>query len=149
MRRSLFLAFIVCAMVQPFVDAVAQENPEAATVRSLELKLADCYKQRQVDTFASLLDEDFVITFEDGTTYGKTGYVSYTANTSTRVDVAEISDLKIRMHGDVAVLTGAYHEQGATKGEPYDYHDRFTDVWMKKSGKWRVVASHYSIPAKR
>jgi hypothetical protein len=30
----------------------------------------------------------------------------------------------------------------------YDYHDRFTDVWMKKSGKWRLVAAHYSVPTK-
>lgn len=125
-----------------------QESEEAARIRALEAKAADCYKQRQLDVLASLLDDNFVITFEDGSSYGKTGYVSY-SSTSVRADVAEVSDLKIRMHGDTAVVTGAYHEKGIDKGETFDYHDVFTDVWMKKAGKWRLIASHYSIPAKK
>jgi hypothetical protein len=38
------------------------------------------------------------------------GYMAHTADTSTEVDVAEESDLKVRMHGTVAVVTGAYRE---------------------------------------
>jgi hypothetical protein len=34
-----------------------------------------------------------------------------------------------------------------SKGRPYEYHDRFTDVWMNINGAWHVIASHYSIPA--
>jgi ketosteroid isomerase-like protein len=51
------------------------------------------------------------------------------------------------MHGDAEVVTGSYHEQGESAGKPYDYHDRMTDLWMKADGKWKLVASHYSIPA--
>jgi len=50
------------------------------------------------------------------------------------------------MHGNAAVVTGAYHEKGVSGGKPYDYHDRFTDVWMNINGKWQVIASHYSLP---
>jgi ketosteroid isomerase-like protein len=97
-----------------------------------------------------MLDEDFVITFEDGAVYGKTGYLSYCASTSVRVDLSEMPDMKIRIHGHTAIVTGSYHERGEANGQPFDYHDRFTDVWMKKEdGKWRRVASHYGIPLKR
>jgi hypothetical protein len=51
------------------------------------------------------------------------------------------------MHGNAAVVTGAYHEKGISKGKPYEYRDRFTDVWMNINGRWQVIASHYSIPA--
>jgi hypothetical protein len=44
------------------------------------------------------------------------------------------------------VVTGAYHEKGTIKGKPYEYHDRFTDVWMNLDARWQVIASHYSIP---
>jgi len=110
--------------------------------------MLDCYKHRQVEVFAAVLDEDFVITFEDGSTYSKTGYLSYSASSSTHVELADISEMKIRMHGDTAVVTGVYHEKGVDNLRTYDYHDRFTDVWMKKSGKWRLVAAHYSVPTK-
>lgn len=92
------------------------------------------YKQRQITTVASLLADDYAITLEDGSTYGKIGFISYNAG-SLRVDVAAVSNLKIRMHDNIAVVTAAYHERGIYGGKPYDYHDRLTDVWMKTGGK--------------
>jgi ketosteroid isomerase-like protein len=147
MRQRLFSA-VLCLAVVPLIPARAQEAPDAAEIRSLELKVADWYKHRQIDTFAMLLDDDFVITFEDGTTYGKTGYLSYSASSSTNVDAVEVSEMKVRMHGDTAIVIGAYHEKGTDNRQSYDYRDRFTDVWMKKAGKWRLVAAHYAVPAK-
>ena len=40
-----------------------------------------------------------------------------------------MADLKVRVHGDVAVVTGEYHEKGTLNGKPYEYRDRLTDVW--------------------
>jgi hypothetical protein len=132
----------------PLVRARAQGPSDTTEIRSLELKMLDCYKHRQVEVFAAVLDEDFVITFEDGSTYSKTGYLSYSASSSTQVELAEIPEMKIRMHGETAVVTGVYHEKGMDNQRTYDYHDRFTDIWMRKAGKWRLVAAHYSVPTK-
>ena len=74
--------------------------------------------------------------------------ISHTADASVHVDVAEMSDLKVRMHGNIAVVTGAYYERGKSNGKPYEYRDRLTDVWMKVGNKWQVIASHYSVPLK-
>jgi ketosteroid isomerase-like protein len=126
----------------------AQQNADAATVRGLELKWADAYKHRQLDLLSSFLDDDCVSTFEDGNVLGKLGLISYIAKPSEHVEVADMSDLRIRMHGETAVVTGAYHEQGVSNGKVYEYHDRFTDVWTKVHGNWKLIASHYSIPAK-
>jgi ketosteroid isomerase-like protein len=126
----------------------AQESSEAMEVRALELKVADCYLHHQIEAFAPILDNDFVITFEDGTVYSKTGYLAYSARASTVVEVVEIPEMRVHMHGDTAVVTGVYHERGVEKEGPYNYRDRFTDVWMKKSGKWRLVAAHYALPTK-
>jgi ketosteroid isomerase-like protein len=132
----------------PFSSLPAQQKPDAEKVREMEMQLTDAYKHRQVEVFAPMLDEDFVITFEDGSTYSKTGYLSYSVTTSTRVDQVEMTDLKIRMHGNTAIVTGTYHERGQDKNGPYDSHDRFTDVWMKKGGKWVMIAAHYATPYK-
>lgn len=59
-----------------------------------------------------------------------------------------MSDVKVRVHGNVAVVAGAYHETGTSEGKPYEYRDRFTDVWAKSEAGWQLIASHYSIPAK-
>jgi ketosteroid isomerase-like protein len=144
--RLLTVALFVAAL--PLVPLRAQESGDAREIRSLELKIADWYQHRQIENFAALLDDDFVITFEDGSTYSKTGYLSYSASSATAVESVEIPEMKVRMHGDTAVVTGIYHEKGVDSQKAYDYHDRFTDVWMKKAGKWRLVAAHYSVPTK-
>ena len=143
--RSKLTLFLVVASA---ISSVAQEKSEAATIRALERKWTESYKQRSIDILSSLLAEDFVITIEDGNIYSKAGYISHSADNSVHVEVAELSDLKVRMHGDTAVVTGAYHERGESSGKSYEYHDRLTDVWMKTGGKWQVVASHYSVPYK-
>lgn len=127
---------------------VAQEKGDAATVRALEIKWTESYRQRNIDILSALLSEEFVITIEDGSIYSKAGYISHSADPGTHVQVAELSDLKVRVHGDTAVVTGSYHEKGESNGKPYEYHDRLTDVWMKSAGKWQVIASHYSVPYK-
>src|SRR4029077_7297390 len=129
--------------------SMAQDKSDAAAIRALELKWTESYKLHNIDILSSLLAEDFVITIEDGNIYSKAGYISHSADPATKVQVAELSDLKVRMHGDTAVVTGAYHEKGTSNGKPYEYHDRLTDIWMKVGGKWQVVASQYSVPSRQ
>jgi ketosteroid isomerase-like protein len=150
MYSRLASVLILCLLAALAIPPAAQDKDksDAAYIRSMELKWTESYKQRQVDILASLLAEDFVITVEDGNTYSKTGYISHSAEPGVRVEVAQMTDLKVRMHGNTAVVTGAYHERGESKGKRYEYRDRFTDVWMKAGGKWQVVASHYSVPMK-
>jgi ketosteroid isomerase-like protein len=127
----------------------AQEPGSAASqVRKLEEKWTAAYKQRQINILSSLLAEDFLITVEDGNTYSKAGYITHSADPTVRVEVAELSDLRVRVRGNLAVVTGAYHERGTSNGKPYEYHDRLTDVWVKVGNAWQVIASHYSVPLK-
>src|SRR5262250_84434 len=116
-------AISLCVALGNASQLAAQED-DAAKVRAMEVKWTDSYKQRKIDILASLLAEDFVITVEDGATYSKSGYITHTADDSVQVKVAELSDLKVHLHGNAAVVTGAYHEKGISNGQPYEYHDR-------------------------
>ena len=144
MRAWIFSVLVICGVLCFSNRSLTQEKSDVASIRALESKWADAYKQRQIGTLSSLLGEDYVITVEDGSTYGKVGFISHSSG-SLRVDLDEMSDLKIRMHGNTAVVTGAYHERGESEGKAYDYHDRFTDVWMKNGTEWQLIASHYSF----
>ena len=149
MRRAAgFSKLILGVMVCLPLASVAQQKSPGNEVLVLEKKWTQAYKQREIDLLSSLLSDDFIITVEDGSTYGKAGYISHTADSSVHVEIAELSDLRVRMHGNTAVVTGAYHEKGQSKGKEYEYHDRLTDVWMNVGGKWQVIASHYSVPLK-
>jgi ketosteroid isomerase-like protein len=154
MGNRITSSLTLCLVVFMFmtVRLGAQESAGAmAQVRRLEEKWTDAYKQRNIDILSSLLTEDFVITVEDGNTYSKAGYITHSADPKVKVEVAELSDLKVRVRGsgNIAVVTGGYHEIGRSDGKPYEYHDRLTDVWVKVGSGWRVLSSHYSVPLKQ
>ena len=146
--KLLFAMLLLSVTVVPTFSIPQQKAESASKVLALENKWNEAYKQGDVTAMNSLLADDFIITVEDGTTFSKSGYVAHCANPDNRVLISEMSDLKVRMHGNTAIVTGAYHEKGTSKGKPYEFHDRLTDVWMLNDGRWQVVASHYAIPAK-
>jgi ketosteroid isomerase-like protein len=142
-RQLLVICFICCLQMRP----MAQQSSSETQILDLESKWTEAYKVHSVKEMPLFLDEKFVITIEDGRTFGKVGYIAHTADASVHVEVAEESDLQVHLHGNVAVVTGAYHETGTAQGKRYEYHDRLTDVWMKKNnGPWQIIAAQYSVP---
>lgn len=148
MRGRKCLILMLYVLGRWSTPATAQESRDTLAIRALEAKWAESYKLRQFQVLSTLIADDYVITFEDGSVHSKVGLMSHVAKPSERVTISEYSDLKIQIHGDTAVVTGAYHEAGESDGQHYDYNDRVTDVWMRMQGNWKLIASHYSLPAR-
>jgi ketosteroid isomerase-like protein len=145
--RLLFSLVAIVVLVGSF--ALAQKtSATTAAILDLEKKWTDAYKLADLNTMNSLLNEDVIVTVEDGKTYSKSGYLTHSVDKNVKVLLAEIGDVRVRVDEDTAVVTGTYHEKGLNKGKPYEYNDRFTDVWKDHGGKWQLIASHFSVPVK-
>jgi ketosteroid isomerase-like protein len=65
------------------------------------------------------------------------------AKSSAFTGSAELSELKARVFGDAAVVTGKASLLNATyKGKNISGNYLFTDTFVKRNGRWQVVASH-------
>jgi ketosteroid isomerase-like protein len=146
--RLLLIMTVLLASIAATPSIAQQKSDAASKILALEAKWNEAYKRNDLATMNSLLADDFIITVEDGTTYSKSGYIANAGDGAMHVEISEMSNLKVNVHGNVAVVTGAYHEKGTLNGKPYEYRDRLTDVWINTDGKWQVIASHYSIPVK-
>lgn len=144
-RPTLLLALSLALCAFPST-AQTKADPVSAKLTALEAKWNEAYKRGDAAGMTALLSDDFIITVEDGSTYSKTGYLAHTADSELKVKISDMTDLRVRVHGNIAIVTGAYHEKGTSKGRAYESHDRFTDVWTKTPTGWQVIASHYSIP---
>jgi ketosteroid isomerase-like protein len=148
-RVSLLVLASLAVWALDFAIAQNERSTAASKVLALEKKWNDVYRRGDIAVMDSLLADDFIITVEDGSTFSKSGYIAHNGDSTVHVEISEMSDLQVRMHGNTGVVTGAYHETGTEKGKPYEYRDRFTDVWINISGRWQVIASHYSLRANR
>jgi ketosteroid isomerase-like protein len=54
---------------------------------------------------------------------------------------ARIGEMKVRVFGDSAIVTGSDTEKSTSKGK--DVIDKYlwTDVFVKRDGRWQAVAS--------
>jgi ketosteroid isomerase-like protein len=124
----------------------AQRKPSDAAVLTKENQWNDAFKRLDRAAMKKLLADDFGITEEDGVLYDKKAYIALISDPTLTVEVSEFKDLKARVHGATAIVTGYYHAKGTQKGTGFELEDRFTDVWMKTGkGGWKLAASHYSL----
>jgi ketosteroid isomerase-like protein len=58
------------------------------------------------------------------------------------IDLAETTDMNIRVDGNAAVVTGIFRTRGKDeKGAAYDRKIRYTDTWIKRDGRWQAWAT--------
>ena len=57
----------------------------------------------------------------------------------------EVSEPRVRLYGNVALVTTKIHNAGTFGGKPYDVLERQTDVWLWKDGVWKCVLTHKGV----
>src|SRR5262249_31658673 len=120
-------------------------------LRELESQWLGAYARRDAEALQRIEADDFTITYPDGkvlTRNDEIEKIKKEAGTARDGTAAHTEDTKVRLFGDVAILTGRYL---VTRGEggPTISESRYTDVYAKRQGRWQVVASQLTgIPRK-
>ena len=64
------------------------------------------------------------------------------------VTSAVSTDLEVLVYGGMAVVTGLDTISGQNNGQPYTAKWMYTDVWVKRAGRWQCVRTHASLSNK-
>ena len=66
----------------------------------------------------------------------------------SRVTGCVNSNMKVRIYGDAAVVTGVVTRDGAFEKVPYKNRQTlFTDTFVRRNGQWQCVASQGTLAA--
>ena len=127
----------------------AQENDVANAVLQTERDLATAYLKSDADGIAQGVMEDYTLTNSMGKITTRVDDIGEARKNDPKYEIFENYDMKVRLHGDTAVVTGKTHTKGISGGKPFDSVFQFTDTFVKDGGRWRLLASHASkLPAK-
>lgn len=120
----------------------------------IEREWLDAYVRRDVAAMDRIEADDFTITFPDGKMRTKADELANLKQPAPAgpSPMLMTADTKVRIYGDTAVLTGKFiqkgtYAEGPKKGEAYNIQQRYTDTYVKRNGRWQVVASHLSAIA--
>ena len=65
---------------------------------------------------------------------------------TTRSESFEYSDFLVQVFGDAAVVKSRLTQVATVGGQPWNATFMVTDVWIRRDGRWQVVARHSSTP---
>ena len=132
----------------------AHARPQSRSQIIEEIRKVDGERiQAQVHADAVALDriyaDDFIGIGPSGTRRTKKDVLADFTSGSLKFQSITTDDVEIRVYGDAAVETGLSTMKGQDAGKVVPEKNRFTRVWIKQAGRWRLVANHYSNLVKR
>ena len=106
-----------------------------------EQRLATTFQKGDCAGWADMLAPDWSVIHITGDIVTKTEALQMCRNPVASIDSFEIDDIVVRPFGNTAVVTGRTRIRTGGSA-PEQIALRFTDVFVRASGRWRVVASH-------
>jgi len=122
---------------------------DANAVLQTERDLATAYLKSDADGIAQGVMEDYTLTNSMGKITTRADDIGEARKNDPKYEIFENYDMKVRVHGDTAVVMGRTHIKGVSGGKPFDFQFQFTDTFVNQGGHWRLLAGHVSkLPAK-
>jgi ketosteroid isomerase-like protein len=149
MRRILVIAVVALtatsiALGQKQSASGDQRSNVEQTIRQLDNERI----QAQIGADAVALDriyaDDFIGVGPSGTVRTKTQVISDFTSGDLKFQSITTDEVQVRVYENTAVETGLSTMVGQDKGKTVPRDTRFTRVWVKQQGRWRLVANHYS-----
>ena len=110
---------------------------------ALENSWKEAVVKRDAATLQRLYADDYISTDQEGLVWDKTQDIAIDTDNAgpSRVTSFKLDDLKARVYGDVAVVTGRNTSKGTFFSRQVSTKSRFTDVFVKRNGRWQCVAN--------
>jgi hypothetical protein len=113
-------------------------------VLKLDQTLLDALLKKDRATFEPLLADDYVYLHSNGTVTNRTEEIGQTMSADVKWTASTLSNLKVRIYGDAAVVTGVLTHTGSAKG--YVGGARLiTHLWVKRNGRWQSVGGQSTV----
>jgi len=140
MCRSLLL-LLALFMVSP-VYAQAPDEAERELI-TLEHDWSTAWLKKDGAFLQRLYADEYMFTSESGTIYNKAQDIAETTSAENRNESFLRADMKVRVYGNTAVVTGlnTLESSATASGKHTSGAYRFTDVFVKRHGRWQAVAS--------
>ena len=120
----------------------AQQSDEAKAVLEAERQLALVYQKGDTNGIARGVMEDYTLINSRGKMSTRADDIAEATKKDPAYEIFENSEMKARVHGTTAIVTGITHAKGISGGNPFDARFLFTDTFVKDKGQWRLAAGH-------
>ena len=149
MRRTIVIAVLV--LIAASISFGQKQNTPTTQTRTVDQVIRDVDHERiqaQIGADTAALDriyaDDFIGIGPSGTVRTKAQVIADFTSGDLKFQSITTDDVQVRIYQDTAVETGRSTMIGQDKRKVVPRDNRFTRVWIKQQGRWRLVSNHYS-----
>ena len=138
------LAFGVVTVVLVTLWPRSAADAREAEVLAVENAWMEAYLHDDVTALDAILANDYTLTDSTGGVSTKADDLANARSHRVHFDAYDNTDVRVRVWGDTAVVTGRSRISGNASGRPFAHDITFTDTLAHIDGRWRAVAAHIS-----
>ena len=115
----------------------------------LEEAFAKAIIKNDLEGIGRLVTDDWIIIDPNGEIVDRRRFFEVIKSGALTHDTMESEDFRVRVYGDSAVVTAITSAKGKFMGQEFSTHERATDVFVKRGGRWQCVLTHLTRFAKK
>ena len=136
---------LLLASLVPAISAAGGQSKPALSDQQVLIKLERdwdaAFHRKDVAFIDSVLAEEFVSTYGDGTRGDRAKELKLAAEFNQQIDSSTLDEFVVKVYGDTAVVWFTQHMVGPSKGQRLEVTYRYIDVFVQRDGRWKCVAS--------
>ena len=145
MKKITYVAILTVALlsfgrqqsVAQGADAVAEQE-----VRQAIKKYRTALLEKDAAALEQIWTDDYTFTNGAGETHSKAQRLANLKSGATALDsISQEEEMKVRVHGNVAVATGRVTIKGQYSGKQASGQYQSINVWVKGAAGWQLIAN--------
>ena len=135
---SKLITIVVCLALQ--ACALAPHSDSAAELTRQADAWDAAIVRKDMAAVAANMAPDYRHIRDNGDVADGPGFLAAIGSPKLVIDPYKVEDFDVRIYGDVALLTGRTRMTGSYDGKQFKSHYRYTDVYVRRDGKWKVAS---------
>lgn len=123
-------------------ESKAQNGSDEQLFTKLEQDWAQALVKHDLAAIDRLVAPGWMLTDPEGGLVDKAQSDADLKSGALAIESSTIDNLIVRVDGDTAVVFGLETEKSTYKGADTSGQYRFTDVFVKRNGVWKAIATH-------
>lgn len=129
-----------------FIPLNEPSGADQEAIRKIEYEWASAAAHNDAEAYNRILADDFVGQWADGSKTTKAEEIQLLRSGTESYTENKITELSVRIFATTAIAAGRNIETAAIAGKDMTGVYNFTDIFLKRNGRWQIVASQTARP---
>jgi ketosteroid isomerase-like protein len=139
--KPMVTAYLLLATTALLGQSKREKNSVEQVLIQIEHEWSQADIEKDATALNRILAEDWIGIDFEGTVLTKAQALRGIRSDSASLESTVLRDMKVRVYGNTAIVTGTDTEKGEYHGQDSSGKYLWTDVFVRRNGRWQAVSS--------